>query len=516
MNKILRTSLLSLTTLLLLIIIGWFYTNFTIKNKITYFLENRLPNHINLQYDDLTLNIFEGTVHCLNPKVLIGNKMDTIIHTRVLAEKFILEDVSYWDYVLKDKITIEDIKIQSAKIEYYIDKFHPEGSINERTPLVQLYKDLIVEELSVDNAQLKIYNGKKDPLLFSGDALTLEIDDILINQKTLTQKIPFKYSGYNAEGSQIFLQAGPYENLTLSHFLIEKNRAQLDTINLKTKYSRHQLSQTTPNERDHYNLKVDQVNIEALNFGFIEAKFFGSSRQINMKNPSLDIYRDKLVADDLSEKSLYSKMIRDIPFDLTIDTLSIKDGSISYNERIKKENNGGAITFKKISTEIVNLSNTYEIGIKTEINISAIFMKTTPIKVGWGFDVNDQTDKFLLKGEVGKLPSADLNPFTEPNLNVKLTGMTDKLYFTVDGNNSRSTIDMRMKYENFKIELMQKKGIGINKLLSKVANIFIRNNSKSDEGAFTEGSVTVQRDTTKSFFNYLWLNLRNGLLKTLS
>ena len=40
--------------------------------------------------------------------------------------------------------------------------------------------------------------------------------------------------------------------------------------------------------------------------------------------------------------------------------------------------------------------------------------------------------------------------------------------------------------------------------------------SKNDEGGFKEGSGDVNRNQTKSFFNYLWLNLKDGMLKTVT
>ena len=53
-------------------------------------------------------------------------------------------------------------------------------------------------------------------------------------------------------------------------------------------------------------------------------------------------------------------------------------------------------------------------------------------------------------------------------------------------------------------------------LVSTLANIFISKTSKNDEGGFKEGSGDVNRNQTKSFFNYLWLNLKDGMLKTVT
>ena len=51
-----------------------------------------------------------------------------------------------------------------------------------------------------------------------------------------------------------------------------------------------------------------------------------------------------------------------------------------------------------------------------------------------------------------------------------------------------------------------------NKFLSNVANIFISDKSKDEKSEFHKVSTKATQDTTKSFFNYLAKNLKNGLL----
>ena len=45
-----------------------------------------------------------------------------------------------------------------------------------------------------------------------------------------------------------------------------------------------------------------------------------------------------------------------------------------------------------------------------------------------------------------------------------------------------------------------------------MANIFISDKSKDEKSEFYKVTAKATRDTTKSFFNYLAKNLKNGLL----
>jgi hypothetical protein len=143
-------------------------------------------------------------------------------------------------------------------------------------------------------------------------------------------------------------------------------------------------------------------------------------------------------------------------------------------------------------------------------------MKQTPIDIEWYFDINDVNDHFIFKADMGQLNANKMNMFTEPNLNVRLEGEIHKLYFTIDGYDNTSTVDLKLNYEDFKVIIMQKKERKENKFLSAVVNIFVSKDSDKRENQFRNGSASVERDKTKSIFNFIWLNASKGLLNAMT
>src|SRR5690606_17654673 len=118
--------------------------------------------------------------------------------------------------------------------------------------------------------------------------------------------------------------------------------------------------------------------------------------------------------------------------------------------KVKEETDGGKLEFSNLNAVINNLSNTYEKGEnKTSLNIDAIFMENTPIKVDWTFNVADPNDEFVFKADIGNLAANHMNQFMEPNLNVKLNGEVNQTFFTINGNDHASIIDLKLKYDNF-------------------------------------------------------------------
>ena len=197
-------------------------------------------------------------------------------------------------------------------------------------------------------------------------------------------------------------------------------------------------------------------------------------------------------------------MLRELNFEMMIDTIKIKNGGIVYHEKVNSATEAGMLDFSNLNASLYNVGNTYELGEKkTTIAIKAIFMKSSPMSLDWNFDINDPQDKFYVKGSLSKFPVANLESFTSPNLGVEMSGKLEHTYFTIYGNNYSSHIDMQMTYDEFKVNIMNQEKKKKKWFASTIANIFIAKTTKNEDGGFKEGSGEVNRDQTKSFFNYL-------------
>ena len=91
------------------------------------------------------------------------------------------------------------------------------------------------------------------------------------------------------------------------------------------------------------------------------------------------------------------------------------------------------------------------------------------------------------------------------------------MYFTISGDEHVANGDVKMRYNDFKFKVLEKNGLKINKVLTFIGNLFIDDGSKTDENGYRYGDIeNVKRNQNKSFFNYLWISLQEGLLHLLS
>ena len=514
MNKHLKRIIYGILALGVVFIIASISVNIILKNKLESFIKERLPENMIRTYDDITVESLGGSLSISNASLIIKNKENSVEHTFINVEKLIISNISYWDYLFKDEIHIESISLENPIMAYYKDRVLPNPD-TVRKGVINIYKPILIEKLRINNSRFAIYEKAEDSTMLYTKDFTIEVEGIRVDDKTISRKIPLDYKDYKAKSDSVFVKVGAYENLTVKDFSIENNNAVFENIKLKTKYSKKELSRIIKRERDHYDLSLMSLSLRGIDFGFKNNIFFAKSKEISLNSPSLEIYRDKLVADDLKIKPLYSKMLRDLPFELSVDSLKITNGSIKYEERVKVENMGGSIDFKNLNAAISNLSNTYKSPVKTELKITAEFMDKTPISVNWNFDVQNKNDQFLFKADVGTLHTNKLNSFTEPNLKVKLEGNVHKTYFTLDGSNESSTTDLKINYSDFKVSVLQKDGEKKNKILSAIANVLISKDSEKNGDKYKEGKAEATRDKTKSVFNFLWISVKSALANAL-
>ena len=516
MSRLFRILIYITLSLAAIFIIATVAINYILKNKLENFIETRLPENIVQSYDDLNVQSLAGSIVISNVMVIIKNKSDSLKHISIRVEKLNISEIHYWDYLVNNQIHIGTIRMENPKIVYFKYKLkRTEDTV--RKPLLKLYKPVLIDKVEINHTSLAIYEKAQDSTVLFAKNLSVEVNNIKLDNAILRQRLPLQFKEYSAKSDSIFVKLSPYENLTVKQFKIENKSAIFNSLKLKTKYSRSRLSQIINKERDHYDLTVDELSVNDIDFGF-NAKdvFFGKSKLITISSPSLNIFRDKLVADDPTIKPLYSKMLRDLPFELTVDSLEISNGYIKYSEKVKAENTGGSINFSELNARISNLSNTYKSPVKTEIAIDSHFMEKTPFTVEWDFDVQNPHDKFIFKADMGPLNAEKMNRFTQPNLRVKLEGLTSKTYFTIDGNNDASTTDMKISFSDFKVTVLNKDGKNKNPILSTIANIFISKDSENKNDYFREGTAGASRDKSNSYFNFLWISIKNALTKSMT
>ena len=497
------------------------YLNTYLENQLRDIIQTKLPSSLAIEYEELDIDSWQGNASLKNATVRI-NISDSVPKSEVKNATVNLKGFKHWRYFKSKDIYFNQVSIEADTLTHYKQSSaEPKKQTNSDSldnPLTEekLDRKFKIKDFDLKAAYIQILKPRSSEVALHTAHFSLDLKNVTPAE---SQRIlrPFEYESVLIKTDSIYYKTNAYDALKIKHLEWNGSSLSLNETQLVTEVSRSKLSELISKERDHMNFTIKKVDISNLTYGQNDGKFFFKAPKLTLEAPFLDIYRDKRIADDNSTKALYSKMLRELKFDLMIDTIALKNGGITYTERVNNQEQAGQLYFDNLNATITNVGNTYKKGEKkTKIDLNARFMKSAPFSVDWDFDVQDAQDKFRFVGTLSNLPAKQLQAFTGPNLGVEMTGSVARTYFTIYGNNYSSHIDMQMTYDDFKVSILNQEKGKKKWLVSTLANIFISKTSKNDEGGFKEGSGDVNRNQTKSFFNYLWLNLKDGMLKTVT
>ncbi|MGJ8549966.1 hypothetical protein [Winogradskyella wichelsiae] len=492
-----------------------FLANSFIEQKIGEELQN-VSESTKIEYTSINANIWTGHVEVESPTILVSGETTnkTILDAKLKSIK--INDIGYWDLLFNDKITIESLVIDELVAKYK----HNSVVKNEdyQSSFLDKIKQVIhAEKIAINKADVLITNYESDSIILSIPNFNFEVLDLQIDPKASTANKKITYNDFELKAENLKWATNTYDDILVDDIHFTNNSAMLKGFKLKTKYSKSEYSSILNKERDHFNLSIAALRFDHLDFGIDNAeKFYFNSNKVYLKSLDAEIYRDKLVTDDVSRKLLYGTALRALNFNLGLKSIEIEDGAISYLEKVKTDEQAGRLDFIEMNAKISNLGNTFG-DQETTIAIQTKFMKNSSLKVDWNFKVSDTTDQFMFKANLGSFNATQLAQFTKPNLNVDLNGELNQTYFTISGNPYTSRIDLKIKYDDFEVLILKKDGREKNNFLSTLVNLFVSKDSDEDKRDFRYGqSDQVDRDVTKSVFNFVWLNIRDGLLSAMA
>jgi len=363
--------------------------------------------------------------------------------------------------------------------------------------------------ITLKNSNL-VYDKGSQPLAFND--LNANLNAIEISPKTDHSGLAFSLGNYSAT-TRNFKYKTKFYNLAIDLLKLNSSEIQVNNFSMLPTVSRSQFIRMIPVERDLYTLKAARISMKGKWNLFSKNKFLEATNVI-IESANANIFRSKIPKDDPKIKPLYSELLRTIKFPMFVHQLDVKNSYLEYEEDTKKSDGPGKLTFSDFNLSAKNLNSGKMKGKPTEvpITINCRFFKVSPMNVHWKFNTANRADAFTISGNISSLPAPRINPFVEPYLKIRTTGTIENLNFDFYGNRKGLDGNFKMKHKDLKVSIL-KDGGEKDKILSAVANVFVKGNS----GSFPESVVVddVPRDPTKSFFNLFWKGIEEGLKKTL-
>jgi len=482
------------------------FSNNYLENKIRKSLEDNLKK-ANGTFETVDVKLLNRRAKVINPSFAVKGKT-------LKVDEIVLDDIHLWDYIIHKDIIVGNLDISKPVVKVFnFQKEEKDSSSANKASKFQ--NKVLIKNLSINGGSLQIFEKDSSEHRLFTKIKDIKMEQVRVNSKTLKETVPFNYDLILLNVDSIFYDLDDQHKMAVGDFVIDNNKVLIKELQIIPKFSKEDHQKTINIEKDRYNLKIDSLSMDSFTWSMQNDSLSIRNSLTKITGVSFDIYRDKLEPDDTSIKPLYSKMIRKMPFLIQLDSMKVKNAYIKYEERIHADRESGVVDFSNLDAEIKNITN---VGLdrkdfpKTVLTATANFMKKAPLKVNLEFDISDKSDSFHITGNMGRLAAEEMNNFMKPAMNVEAKGQILDMYFNFYGNDIKGSGDMRLEYEDFKIEVLRKDGKRKNKFVSALANLIVKNKTINKKANYKEISYT--RDKTKSFWNYLWNLLKNGALKS--
>lgn len=482
-----------------------FISNFFLKKELKESMGHQLKG-ASVDYGEISVSIFKNYVRVSQPKWKIGKYS-------IQTDEILIKDLSYYDYFFNRKIVIGGIDI--SKPEVIFNKNKPIEGTSKKNNNLHFEKEIVVKRFNIYGGYLKLKENDSVPNNFYFSIKELNFFDILVNSKTLKGTLPFEYNRGMIESDSIFYQVNAEHILILKNLELKDGDLTVKDIRIIPEYTKNEFDRRIILEKDRFEIKVNSVKINTLDWKFENDSLQLTSPVSVISGADIKIYRNKLLPDDTSIKPLYSQMIRELGMKIKFDSIFIDSTQLEYEEKVMESGPPGKVGFYNLRAEVSNITN---IGMrskdfpKTRIQAETRFMNEAQLNLNWEFDIRNLDDDFKVSGKLDRISAVSMNSFLKPAINVEVEGDIESLFFNFQGNQYIAKGDMRLKYNNFKVEVLKKDGTGKNKFLSGLANLLIKNQANSKN--LEKKGVEAVRERTKSFWNYLWLFIRNGAIKS--
>lgn len=508
--KFLKVTLIVIASLLVLLIAGGYGLSWYVSKKLPEIIRGNKDFPYNISYENLDIDLIGGSFTIDNAYLAPKDSLQTALQQGAFAKVKTIEvnNFSLWALLRKNHISVNEVIITSPDVTLY----HRKEKYNPENDFVKPFRNNITTgRLTIKNGTFKMLDSLQHPFVKASN-ISFGLTNIKVDSTTLKKDIPIRYRDYNFSCDSLFYDAGKHYTISLGKLATTDSVLTIDKFRLKPKQSRQQFTRMLPKELDQFNLSAEKISIPKLEWGYLRDTLYVHSPQVVLDKVHANIYRSKEPADDYSRKKLYSEMLRSIKFDIDIKQLLIKNTVIEYEEQLTFAKPAAKVSFSKFDAKISNIYSL--VGRKdqklspTIIDVKCLFMKSSPLRVTWSFNIPEESDAFTIMGHLQNIDTQKTDPITKPLMNARTDGSISEVKFTLNGNTRHGKGTFAINYDDLKVDILKKDGKKENKIVSAVANMVVKNDS---DGKLKETHVEVDRIQHKSVFNFLWRFVEQGL-----
>ncbi len=288
-------------------------------------------------------------------------------------------------------------------------------------------------------------------------------------------------------------------------------------VSVIPRWGRYEMGQQLGELTTWMEWNVNQMRVRNIDFPRLTDSLLVRAESVDIDQMQVTLFRDlRLPSGEPKARPLLPGLLKSISTPFTIDTLTLANSSLRYEERRDSAEQAGHVTFADLFVSAYHVTNqTYDTTLMLEADVRTRLMNEGQAELHFEFPLASKRGEHSIRGKMYRMPLTALNPAVEPLAFASIkSGVANQLDFDMQLDEQSATGTVRFHYEDFKVNLLEKDNPDDKKgLKSWLANwLVVKNSNPTGSKSLRPGPVYIQRDSTRSMVRYWWLALRSGLM----
>lgn len=490
------------------------------EQELLELVNKELAPNAEIQIGDLTLRIFPVRIILqdvkLNHKEPFENQLtlkplDNIRHFELNRAE--LRGLSIYQILFKKQWNIKSLSLDS--LNFALLRTH-DRALTDSTPL-DAPPNITIGEITLSNSRFDIFSSRSaDTPAYSLQNLHVWVHQFKINDPEKPLHTYFDDFRIEAGSLKHYTTDGFYE-ISIDGLFTDSSTKVLsfESFAVIPLLSPYQIASQIGYQTDVFKITGGPYNFSGLEINHWIEHGDIKLGYAELHKLSLEIERDKTYPRKPREDRLLpNRQFRDLSISVQADSISWKNGLMSYKELFQNDGRSGKILFTNIDLNLKHLQNRFPSDTIT-VQTTARFMESSDMFAEFHF-FPSETGNHFVKARLSDMDFKEINNTLENLVFVRVNeGRLKSLEFSFSADDNYSDGSMIMIYDGLDLRFLDEKmeeGTR-SRVRSFMANTFaIR--SSNDAADPRTGTMDYERDKERSMFNFWWRSIQTGLMDT--
>lgn len=535
-SKALRILLYFILFFVSFLIIIWILLNVYFNKKIIKYVKEQVSESTNDKYilslDGLSINPWTQSITVDN---LIIAPSENNFHPKAQyvfkAKSFKIIDFSIISYFKENNFIVERVECEEPQISIFqgSERFPKKknDSILANFSLYSTFSKTLnaisIGNIDIMNSKFNIYKNGTDTLaVFSSGDNSISIKNFNVNKETDKENKLFSAEKFEVVMNKFSYQLGDGLYMLYGKSLYASyydSTLIVDSLQLIPNLNKKEFAKEAGRQISRINIISSQLSCQEMDVQLFFEYNWLVIHKVNLLGCNIKVHRDNTLALAPIIRESPQAMIKNLPFFVAVDTIEMKDGEVTYEERNADQAASGKVVINKINGIITGVHNdtlSYSDSSSIKVKMTADFMNEGKYTGYYTFPLNSTKEYFFASGTLRSMSMVSFNSVIPASKKLKFTsGQLESATFSYVANNEVSTGTMKLIYKDLKVEVgnadIEKPKL-IDKVKTFVANeLIVYDSNPGKDGVVRVSPIYVEHNKYRYFVFYSMQSILSGI-----